>query len=381
VKSLPQSVGKNSPPPETAWAVRGRGWIYTRQLAQYPRHVDYISRIELTAARQALPRAGRLLDLGAGTGRIASLMARGHAGELVALDPSASMLEQIDRRGATCPVRAVVGMSMDSLPFASQSFDGAYSFGVLNRFRDWRPLLRPVASALKPNGVAVFNNRSLDSIIAWGGLEPDSGFFRSADLDDEMRGMGLQVTSVLATPLLVPSMLLVQWAAPGTPIRPVMVFAMRNVLEAQIAALSDIEKWVEFEMRLAALLPAMAALQVIVVARVGSSDDRMTRREPINPSAAIRHLFAEPDVAELLREPAMLRLLLLLRPLLRRICGEDIVAAVFGHRKSEMDEAVRHMHAALEPSGLYDARMRLQKMKMDIYAKGIGLAIRLGRLI
>jgi ubiquinone/menaquinone biosynthesis C-methylase UbiE len=110
---------------------------------------------------------GRVLDAGAGTGRIARLLDAAGWG-VTALDVSAEMLGGIRRTLPRCEtVHAALG---SSLPLADASFDAVVSMRVLKYVAPLDVALAEFARVLKPRGVAVleFANRRSAARFGYG---------------------------------------------------------------------------------------------------------------------------------------------------------------------------------------------------------------------
>jgi SAM-dependent methyltransferase len=109
----------------------------------------------LTARRVALAvslvPAGRVLDVGCGTGRFLDSLPNGY--ERVGIDVSAAMLTEAEAKGLK-----VLQASGDKLPFADDSFDLVTTFAVLHHLID-RDLvvatLREIARVVRSGGAAV----------------------------------------------------------------------------------------------------------------------------------------------------------------------------------------------------------------------------------
>jgi ubiquinone/menaquinone biosynthesis C-methylase UbiE len=95
-------------------------------------------------------RGDRVLDVGAGTGAVARVAARavGAEGRVVAVDPSADMLEAARRGGIEL---TVVGM-LPHLPFLAASFDLVLSAFVLTHVDDAVASVREMGRVLRPAG-------------------------------------------------------------------------------------------------------------------------------------------------------------------------------------------------------------------------------------
>ena len=107
--------------------------------------------------RELLTRAcGRVLEVGVGTGRNLRHYPR-DVDAIVALDPSAGMLERARRRAAEAgrDVRFVRGSAAE-LPFADDEFDTVVSTLVLCSVPDQAQTLRELRRVLKADGQLLF---------------------------------------------------------------------------------------------------------------------------------------------------------------------------------------------------------------------------------
>ena len=94
----------------------------------------------------ALPAAGRLLDVGGGTGRVAFAL-RGLVGEIVVTDISMGMLEKTPRttiQPASC--------FSESLPFPNDSFERVIMVDALHHVVDQAATAGEMLCVLKPGG-------------------------------------------------------------------------------------------------------------------------------------------------------------------------------------------------------------------------------------
>ena len=114
------------------------------------------------ALKAALSQGTRVLDLGAGTGRVAHALADLGC-DVVALDPALPMLDQLRSKASTRRVCGVVGEGA-RLPFADGVFDGAVIARVLYLLVDWTAVLQETHDALKPGGCLLheWGNGSVD---------------------------------------------------------------------------------------------------------------------------------------------------------------------------------------------------------------------------
>jgi SAM-dependent methyltransferase len=110
---------------------------------------------ELHTVLDLLPRGGELLDLPVGTGRL-SLYLRMHGFDCHGVDVSPTMLDYCRSRGLTQLTRTDVFKE----PLPAERYDCAASLRFFFHFRDVRPVLENVYSALRPGGVFVLDTFS-----------------------------------------------------------------------------------------------------------------------------------------------------------------------------------------------------------------------------
>lgn len=122
------------------------GADYEKAFAHAPAH---LSALEWLAER--LPREGRVLDVGSGTGRptAAALVAAGHS--VLGVDVSPVMVELASRQVPGAEFRHA---DIRELPLGEGAFDGiCVFFSLLQMSRaDQTALVRRLASALRPGG-------------------------------------------------------------------------------------------------------------------------------------------------------------------------------------------------------------------------------------
>jgi ubiquinone/menaquinone biosynthesis C-methylase UbiE len=107
----------------------------------------------------------RMLDVGCGTGRYASLLSRRLGRAVIGLDLSAGMLERArDRvRDEGTDVALVQGDAVQ-LPFKESSFDSVSLVLVVHHVRPLEDLMEEIARVLSPGGRAIFMTRDHDEI-------------------------------------------------------------------------------------------------------------------------------------------------------------------------------------------------------------------------
>jgi len=97
------------------------------------------------------PRAGRVLDLGCGTGMFLGELSK-RSELVVGVDASVEMLKVAQKRAKGA---ALVLADADSLPFADCSFDVVVSVTLLQNMPDPATTMRETARVLKRGGTAV----------------------------------------------------------------------------------------------------------------------------------------------------------------------------------------------------------------------------------
>lgn len=126
-----------------------------------------------TAVRWALERAPglRVLDLGAGTGKLtATLVALG--AEVIAVEPDPAMLTEL--RGALPTVRALPG-SAEAVPLPDASVDAVLAGNAMHWF-DMNVAGPEIARVLEPDGILAGLWNVFDNRVDWvAGLERISG--------------------------------------------------------------------------------------------------------------------------------------------------------------------------------------------------------------
>lgn len=97
------------------------------------------------------PASGeRILDVGAGKGRVADRVLKASGGaEVYAIDPDEKRIASMKKDFPA--IRGSPG-SAESLPFADSYFDKAYTTMALHHFSDLDRALREIARVLKPGG-------------------------------------------------------------------------------------------------------------------------------------------------------------------------------------------------------------------------------------
>jgi ubiquinone/menaquinone biosynthesis C-methylase UbiE len=144
------------------------------------------------ALRALLPRSGgRLIEVGAGFGRLANEYSRWS--EIALLDSSEVHVQAARETLRGDPRFEIRLGNALALPWPDTSFDAAVCVRVLHHFEDPRPLLAEIGRVVRPGGVLVLeyaNKRNLKSIARrllgrqdWSPFEPGSVAYRSHHFD------------------------------------------------------------------------------------------------------------------------------------------------------------------------------------------------------
>lgn len=128
---------------------------------------EYEDLAERIALRRLLPKNGRrLIDLGAGFGRLADLY--GGYKEVMLLDYSRSMLCQArERLGESC---IYVAANVYNLPLNEACFDTAVTIRLLHHLQDLPAALKEIRRIIRPGGTYILeypNKRHLKAILRY----------------------------------------------------------------------------------------------------------------------------------------------------------------------------------------------------------------------
>jgi ubiquinone/menaquinone biosynthesis C-methylase UbiE len=106
----------------------------------------------------ALPTAGRLLDAGGGTGRVAHML-RDMAGQVVVSDEASGMLRQAAQKNGLTPLQA----HAETLPFAAGSFDRIVVVDAFHHFSRHRQAVAEFWRVLAPGGRVVIEEPNIET--------------------------------------------------------------------------------------------------------------------------------------------------------------------------------------------------------------------------
>lgn len=210
------------------------------------RERTYEDRCDRLAIRALLPTAGgRLLDLGAGFGRL--LDEYGRYERITLVDASPVMLAAARERAAGDPRIETVLATASNLPFPDASFDVVVAVRLLVHLADPSPVFREVRRVLRPGGrfIVEFPNRRHLLAVAryaagrqrWsptgqGPYEYREGHFahQPRQIRSQLRAFGLDTDAVRAV-----SLFRVPWVKKHVPLR--ILLAIEGLLQAPLGPL------------------------------------------------------------------------------------------------------------------------------------------------
>jgi SAM-dependent methyltransferase len=156
---------------------------------------------ELEAVKKFLPKTGKGLEIGVGTGRFA-----GPLGIKWGIDPSKKVMEIARERGVNA--RKSFG---EKLPFKNNAFDYAVSVVTLSFVRSPAMVIREAARVLKRNGKIIIGIVPRESFLGKNYLKKRGVFYKTANLltPEEVKGFlktfGFRGVSFCQTIFVLPS--------------------------------------------------------------------------------------------------------------------------------------------------------------------------------
>jgi ubiquinone/menaquinone biosynthesis C-methylase UbiE len=141
-----------------------------------------------------LPVAGRLLDAGGGTGRVAQAL-RGMAGQIIISDLSEGMLQQAVRKDGLHAVRT----HAERLPFADATFERIIIVDAFHHFCNQRQAVTDLWRVLAPGGRLLIEEPNIDRLsvklvaLAERVALMQSRFFSPRDMGQMLQSVGAQV--------------------------------------------------------------------------------------------------------------------------------------------------------------------------------------------
>ncbi len=130
-------------------------------LAPYYDRLIHPIDLERFAARAGLPVAGRLLDVGGGTGQ-KSLSLLDKAGEIVVADSSRGMLAEAYKKPGLISIRS----ESEHLPFADESFERVNMVDALHHVSDQQLTAAEMWRVTKPGGRIVIEEPDARTVPA-----------------------------------------------------------------------------------------------------------------------------------------------------------------------------------------------------------------------
>ncbi len=141
----------------------------SRWRSEFWRGREYENAVEQLALQKVLPPHGaRLVEIGAGFGRLADLY-RGY-GQVILLDYARSMLKDAQARLGADPKFVFVAADLYNLPFADNALDTALTIRVLHHVADIPRAFAQVGRVVRPGGAYLTdfaNKKHLKAIVKY----------------------------------------------------------------------------------------------------------------------------------------------------------------------------------------------------------------------
>jgi SAM-dependent methyltransferase len=175
-------------PAELAVRARSFGAVaraYADHRPGYPdAALDWVLGVVSGESRHRATRHSRVLDLGAGTGKLTEALARRPGTEVTAVEPDPEMLAELRVR---VPGARALGGTAEDIPLPDESVD-AVLVGQAFHWFDREPALGEIARVLRPGGVlGVLANRD-DLDVEWvAGYYDSIGWARGAGSSRDVR--------------------------------------------------------------------------------------------------------------------------------------------------------------------------------------------------
>ncbi len=146
--------------------------IYAEEYEAWFEKHPWAYQSELEAVRSLLPKSGKGLEIGVGSGRFA-----GPLGIKLGVDPSAQMRALAEQRGIR-----VLDAKAEKFPFEDAFFDYALMMTTVCFLDDVLAAFREIIRILKPEGVLVIGFVDKDSVLGrqYQDKKDKSKFYRSA---------------------------------------------------------------------------------------------------------------------------------------------------------------------------------------------------------
>jgi len=112
---------------------------------------EHAQKVWRSALEPYLGGAGRILDLGSGTGRFTVLLAQWFGAKIVGIEPARGMREVAAAEGRH-PNASYVGGRAEQMPVKAASFDAALLSNVYHHISDRPSCARELSRLLKPGG-------------------------------------------------------------------------------------------------------------------------------------------------------------------------------------------------------------------------------------
>ena len=138
------------------WIPEGIGDLYDGNMDKL-----FFSKVTLKYFLEYIKPNDKVLDVGAGTGRLSLALAEIGC-DVTAIDISESMLKKLDEKKGDKKIKTVVA-NCENLGFEDSSFDSVVSLDAMIHFPNWQDFLSEQVRIVKKNGIIAFNFYSGDN--------------------------------------------------------------------------------------------------------------------------------------------------------------------------------------------------------------------------
>lgn len=110
-----------------------------------------------------LEKGAKVLEIGCGDGKGATLITKYFSpSHIEAIDLDPKMIERAQKRNKNSSVHFQVGDAAQ-LPFASDTFDAIFDFGIIHHIPNWHDCLKELYRVLKPGGQLILEDLSIET--------------------------------------------------------------------------------------------------------------------------------------------------------------------------------------------------------------------------
>lgn len=188
----------------TYWQRNGSGEYYHKSIKSSD---PFFHEITLSYYLEFIKKSDKVIDIGAGTGRLSIPLAK-YGCSVTSVDISSDMLGVLEKNKGRLKINTLVS-NCEDIPLDNSSFDVAVSHWVMTHFYHWELFLREQSRLVKQNGFIIFDFYNGDNIAqgeSYATLDErgfyigKGGFYASAtqvELDKVCSDLNLQIVDII----------------------------------------------------------------------------------------------------------------------------------------------------------------------------------------